>query len=93
MSPLEAAAQKIVLNLLEEVEENHIEIGRLVTLGKASDAKIEEINQKILKIVSYLHPVLDVAEKFIPDSMVYLNDTVKFCNEIYHKVIEPAIKK
>ena len=93
MNPLEAAAQKIVLSLLEEVEEHHLEIGRLVTLGRASDAKIEEINQKILKIVSCIHPALDVIEKFIPDSMTYLNNTVKFCNEIYHKVIEPAIKK
>ena len=93
MNPLEAAAQKIVISLLQDVEANHKEIINLVTLGKLDPEKVEKINQDILWSIKMLHPLFDVAHSLIPESTPVLHDIMDWCQEIYHQVIEPEIKK
>lgn len=90
---LTSGTQTILINLLEQIEENHLEIGRLITLGKASDARIEELNQEILNAVKMVHPIADIAHALIPESMSHLHKWMDFAQDVYHQVIEPALNK
>lgn len=92
MGKLESGVQRIIITLLQDVEKNHLEIARLVTLGKVNDKEIENMNQDILRICKMLHPVFDIAHNLIPENMVYLHKTLDWCQNIYHEVIEPNIK-
>lgn len=92
MNPLEQAAQKIVIALLKDIEANHKEILTLVTLGKMDQDKIEKLNADILWSLKMLHPLFDVAHAMIPESMSSLHGVMDWCQEIYHQVVEPAIK-
>jgi hypothetical protein len=92
MNPLELAAQKIVISLLQDIEKSHLEIGRLVTFGKLSDEKIEKCNQDVLKAIKMLHPMFDIAHSLIPEAMPLLHDLMDWCQELYHQVVEPEIK-
>jgi hypothetical protein len=92
MNPLELAAQKIVISLLQDIEKSHLEIGRLVTFGKVSDAAIEKCNQDVLRAIKMLHPMFDVAHALIPESMPILHDLMDWCQAMYHQVVEPSIK-
>lgn len=89
---LTSGTQTILINLLEQIEENHLAIGRLVTLGKASDAQIEKLNQEILNAVKMVHPIADIAHALIPESMSHLHKWMDFAQDVYHQVIEPALK-
>lgn len=88
MNALETAAQKIVIELLKNIQANHKELINLVTFGKLTDDKKEEIYQDILWTIKTLHPIFDITDKFIPDD-TKLQDVMDWCQEIYHQVIEP----
>lgn len=92
MNTFESAAKKIIIGLLKDVEANHKELINLVTFGKLTDEKKEEIYQDIIWTIATLHPLFDIADKFIPDDSK-LQDVMDWCQEIYHQVIEPQIKK
>mgnify|MGYP001766187970 CR=1 FL=1 len=92
MNKLESGVQKIVISLLQDVEKNHLELARLVTMGRVGDERLEEINQDILRACKMLHPLFDVAHSFVPENMTYLHKTLDWCQEIYHQVIEPNLK-
>ena len=92
MNPLELGVQKIVISLLQDIEDNHLAIGKLVTFGKASDETIEKLNQDVLRACKMLHPLFDIGHSLIPESMGYLHDIMDMAQEIYHTVIEPSIK-
>lgn len=92
MNPLEQAAQTIVISLLKDIEANHKQIINLVTLGKLTPEKVETINQDILWTIKMLHPLFDIADKLIPDN-TELQKVMDWCQNIYHQVIEPEIKK
>jgi len=92
MNPIEAAAQAVVISLLKEIEANHLELGRLVSFGKANDAQIEVINQKVLSIIKTLHPLFDVGHALIPENLTYSHKLMDWAQDIYHQVIEPNIK-
>jgi hypothetical protein len=93
MNALELAAQKIVISLLKDIEANHKQIINLATLGKLTPEKVETINQDILWAIKMLHPLFDVAHALIPESTPVLHDIMDWCQEIYHQVVEPEIKK
>lgn len=88
MNPLELAAQKVVISLLNEIIDHHLDIGRLITAGKASDEKIEEVNQMILNKIRLLHPMFDVAHALIPESVPVLHKALDWCQEIYHQSLD-----
>ena len=87
-NPLEIAAQKIVIELLKNIQANHNEIINLVTLGKLTEEKREAIYQDIIWTIKMLHPLFDIADKLIPDN-TELQKVMDWCQEIYHQVIEP----
>ena len=89
---LTSGTQTILISLLEQIEANHLAIGRLVTFGKASDAQIDELNQEILNAVKMIHPIVDIAHALIPESMSHLHKWMDFAEDVYHQVIEPALK-
>lgn len=88
MNTFESAAKKIIIGLLKDVEANHKELINLVAFGKLTYDKKEEIYQDILWTIKTLHPLFDIADKFIPDD-TKLQDVMDWCQEIYHQVIEP----
>lgn len=92
VNPIELAAQKLVVSLLQQIERNHMEIGKLVSFGKASEEQIESINQKTLTVIKTLHPLFDVGHALIPEGMPVLHDVMDWAQAIYHEVIEPNIK-
>lgn len=92
MNKLESGVQKIIISLLQDIEKNHLEIARLVTLGKVNDEELEKVNQDVLRAIKMLHPVFDVAHALIPENLTYLHKTMDWCQEIYHQVIEPNLK-
>jgi hypothetical protein len=92
MNTLEAALEKVVISLLMNIRDNHDQLLNLVTLGKLTDEKREVIYQDIIWTIKTLHPFFDMAEKFIPANSP-LQDVMDWCQDIYHQVIEPEIKK
>lgn len=92
MNPLELAAQKIVISLLQDIEHNRNEILNLVTLGKLDPEKIKKIGDDINWTLKMLHPLFDVAHGLIPESMTALHKTMDWCQEIYHQAVEPELK-
>ena len=91
-NPIEAAAEKAVIALLQDVQKYHLEIAKLVTLGKVDAKTLEDINVKILATIKFLHPYFDLAHDLIPESMPVLHDVMDWCQDIYHQVYEPIIK-
>ena len=89
MNPIEAAAEKAVIALLQDIQKYHLEIAKLVTFGKVDPAKLEVINQDILWTIKLLHPYFDLAHDLIPESMPILHDVMDWCQDIYHQVYEP----
>ena len=92
MSKLENSMRTVVVSLLQDLEKNYLEVGRFFTLGKVSDPKLEAINNDILRIVKMLHSVVDIVHPLIPESMVHLHKWMDLSEEIYHNVVEPALK-
>jgi hypothetical protein len=91
MNPIEAAAEKAVIALLQDVQKYHLEIAKLVTLGKVDPQTLENINVKILATIKFLHPYFDLAHGLIPESMPVLHDVMDWCQDIYHQVYEPIL--
>lgn len=92
MNPLELAAQKILIELLNNIKNNHDDIINLFTFGKLTDQKRDEIYQDILWTIKMIHPLFDIADKLIPDN-TELQKIMDWCQTVYHNVIEPEIKK
>lgn len=92
MNALELGAQKIVVSLLQDIQKSHLEIARVVTLGKVDDKKLETFNQDILWCIKMLHPLFDVGHSLIPESMPVLHVIMDWCQTIYHEVYEKEIK-
>mgnify|MGYP003607793481 CR=1 FL=1 len=91
MSLIESSLQTLIINALEELQEHHLEIARMITLGKIDDTKLESLNQKMLSIVRFLHPILDIVDQIVPDSSKF-QKYITFCQEIYHNIYEKELK-
>lgn len=81
MNPVESAIDKVVKSLLSEYALHKLELGRLLTWGKASDAAIKDVEAKIDNVLKHLIPVIDIAEQFVPKDMPFLADALQMAIE------------
>lgn len=86
MNPLELGAQKIIIAILQEIQAHHLEIARLVTLGKVSDQKLNDIDSSIRHALSLLEPLIDEADTLIPSTMPILKDVLDWCKDIIQSI-------
>lgn len=81
MNPIETAINSVIKSLLTEYASHKLELGRILTWGKASDASIKEIEDKIDNVLKHLIPVIDIAEQFVPKGMPFLADALQMAIE------------
>ena len=81
MNAIETAINSVVKSLLSEYATHKLELGRLLTWGKASDAAIKEVETKVENVLKHLIPVIELAEQFIPKDMPFLADALQMAIE------------
>lgn len=78
---IETALDKVVKSLLTEYATHKLELARLLTFGKASDASIKEVEDRIDNVLKHLIPLLEVAEQFVPKGIPFLADALQMAIE------------